>query len=62
MFGPFVYFAPKDSKSIWLPNIFALSVLDEGYSRNASYELNKMSTCLLLQQYKLKLTIDEQIW
>jgi hypothetical protein len=29
-----VFLAPKDFKIIWLSNILALSVPDEGYSRN----------------------------
>jgi hypothetical protein len=42
--------APKDIKIIWLSNIFALSVPDEGYSRNASWALNLIST-FLFQRY-----------
>jgi len=36
--------APKDFKIILLSNILALSVPDEGYSRNVSCALNLIST------------------
>jgi hypothetical protein len=36
-----------DFRIIWLLNILALSVPDEGYSRNSSYALNLKSTFVL---------------
>ena len=36
----------ENFKIIWLSNILTLSVLNEGYSRNASCALIQISTCL----------------
>ena len=46
LFKPFGFLAPKDFKMIWLSNIMALSVLDEGYSRYALSGLNLISKFL----------------
>ena len=43
--GPLGLLLPK---TIWLSNILALSVHNEGYSRNVSCALNLISTFLLL--------------
>ena len=43
----FGFFAPN-FKIIWLSNILTMSVLVEGYFRNRSYTLNKISTYLLI--------------
>jgi hypothetical protein len=43
-----VVVAHKGFKIIWLSNMLVLSVPDEGYSGNASCELNLISTFLLL--------------
>jgi hypothetical protein len=45
---PFGYVALKYIKIIWLSNLSILGVPHEGYSKNASYGLNLISTCLLL--------------
>jgi hypothetical protein len=37
---PFDFLAPKDFKNIWLSNILALSVPNEGYFRNAQRARN----------------------
>jgi len=47
LFRSFGFLAPKDLKIIWFSNILALSVPDEGYSRNAWCALNLISTFLL---------------
>jgi hypothetical protein len=48
------------SQSIWFSNLSVLSVSVEGYFRNASYALNKLSTflILLLRRYLCWLTIS----
>jgi hypothetical protein len=38
MFRSFNFLAPKYFKIVWLSNILALSVPDEGYSRNVHDE------------------------
>ena len=48
LFRSFGVLAPKNVKIIWISNILALTVPDEGYSRNASCALNLISTFLLL--------------
>ena len=48
VFRSFSFLATKDlKKNILLSNIMALSVIDDGYSRNASCTLNLISTFLL---------------
>ena len=44
LFRAFSFLAFKDFEIIWLSNILALNIPDEGYSRNASYALNLIST------------------
>jgi hypothetical protein len=34
LFRPFGFLTPKDYKTVWLSNILALNVLDEGHSRS----------------------------
>jgi hypothetical protein len=46
LFKRWGFLALRDFKIIWLSNILALSVPDEGYSRNAPYALNLISTFL----------------
>jgi hypothetical protein len=41
---PFSLLGHKTFKIIWLSNISILSVPDEGYSRNALWALNLLST------------------
>jgi hypothetical protein len=48
--GPCGFLGPKNLKIIRLSNILTLSVLDEGYFKNASCALNLISTFLLLSQ------------
>ena len=48
LFMPFGFLTPNDFKIIWLSNILTLSVPHEGYSSNASFPLNLISTFLLL--------------
>ena len=44
LFRPFGFSAPTDFKIIWLSNILALGVPDEGYSRNVPCALNLIFT------------------
>jgi len=51
MFGPFGLVAPKNFRIISLSNILTMNVADEGYSKNASCALNKLSTFYFLLRY-----------
>jgi hypothetical protein len=39
--------APRDNNLVWLSNRLPLSIPDDGSSRNVSFALNYISTCLL---------------
>ena len=56
--GPLV-FVSKEVENVLLPNILALSVPDEGYSRNTSCTLNFKSTFLFsLWAYLIKIILE----